>query len=906
MTPGTKLGPYEILSSLGAGGMGEVYRARDTRLDRIVAIKILPDRFSDRSELRERFEREARTIASLNHPHICTLYDIGHQDGTDYLVMECLEGDTLTEKLAKGPLPLDQVLRCAIENSDALDKAHRKGVTHRDLKPGNIMLTNSGAKLLDFGLAKLRKEASPAAHLSQLPTADQPITAQGMIVGTLQYMAPEQLEGKEADARTDLFAFGTVVYEMVTGKKAFQGNSQASLIGAILHSDPQAMASLRPITPPALDRVVKTCLAKDPEDRWQAAADVAKELKWIAEGGSHTGVVEAAIPRTNLRRRWWFAGAAAMLLAVLAVVGLWMMSHLHQPPDEMSVLRVSINPPQGGLLSFGSNLGGLAISPDGKTVAFVASGTLWVRPLDGMDARMLPGTEGAFYPFWSPDSKSLAFFSDKLRRIDLAGGPPVTICDVDYGRGGAWTEDGQIIFAGIFTSGLLRVPATGGSPAPLTTLDASRGEQTHWWPQVLPGGRLLFLIRSDKPENSGVFAISLAKPNEKVRVLTTDIGALYGPGNNGRNYLLWQREGTLVAQEFDSRSLRLAGELRTISNRVATDEFSGALMASASNNGLLLYGSGNTMSQLSWFDRSGKRLGAVGEPGQYQTFRLSPDGRIVAFDRGRLSGSDLWLLDTQRGVASRFTARPGRRDNYWPVWSPDGRTIIFTSDETNHRNAAGGTLYRKAAGGTGDGERLIDSNLLQFPTDWSRDGRYLFYSEITSVTANTTGSTHIWVLPVTPDGKPTGIPRLYLRSQFDEINGRFSPQPNPRWVVYESDESGREEIYVDAFPEPRSKIRISTDGGWDPEWSPDGRELFYVSLDLKLMGVSLKTVGDVIGASAPRELFAPPIFFNGFSAYVVAPDGRFLIRTVPEGQASQPLTLLSNWPALLKQAPAAQ
>jgi Tol biopolymer transport system component/tRNA A-37 threonylcarbamoyl transferase component Bud32 len=557
---GAKLGPYEIISPIGAGGMGEVYKARDTRLDRTVAIKVLKANLSNTAELRERFEREARTISNLNHPNICVLHDIGRHDGIDFLVMEYLEGDTLTRRLARGAMPLDEALKWAVEIAGALDKAHRQSVTHRDLKPGNIMLTKSGAKLLDFGLAKLRQEeAAPATPLSQLRTVDHALTAQGTLVGTLQYMA---------------------------------------------------------------------------------------------------------------------------------------------------------------------------------------------------------------------------------RR-----------------------------------------------------------------------------------------------------------------GNEGKEYLLWQREGALVAQEFDLDTLKLKGKPSTIANQVATDEASGTMMTSVSDNGLLLYGSANTMGQLTWFDRNGKRLGAVGEPGQYQTFRLSPDGRIVAADRGRFGGSDLWLMDTERGVPRRFTS--SNNANYWPVWSPDSRTIVFTSTESNlSRNAAGGTLFRKQASGTGDVERLTESKLLQISTDWSRDGKYLLYSDIAPNGA-------MWVLPVTLGGKPTGMPRLYLRSRFSQFDGRFEPQPNPRWVAYQSDESGRNEIYVDSFPEPGKKARISANGGVAPEWSPDGRELFYFSPDLKLMGARLKTESDAIQASTPLELFAPPIFnTTGYIPYLVAPNGRFLIRAVPEGQASQPLTLLSNWSSLLKRSAA--
>ena len=887
---GSRLGPYEILARIGAGGMGEVYRARDTRLDRIVAIKVIPVHLADRSELRERFEREARTIAGLNHPHICTLFDVGRQNDTDYLVMEYLEGETLAQRLMKGLLPLNLVLQYAIEIADALTRAHRNGVTHRDLKPGNIMLTKSGTKLLDFGLAKLQQEAAPGdVQLSQGPTMSQPLTAQGTIVGTLQYMAPEQLEGKQVDTRTDIFAFGTVVYEMATGKKAFEGKTQASLIAKILETDPPPISSLQPMTPPELDRVVRTCLAKDPDERWQAASDMARELKWIADSGS-----QARIGASTPARRWWIAGiAAALMLAALG--GAFIVARFRQPAVDERVMQLSINPPEGGAFFFGTGIGGIALSPDGKTVAFIATvggeTALWVRPLDGTGPRMLPGTDGAYYPFWSPDSKSVAFFSEnnKLQRIELAGGTPSTICDViggnggGGGRGGTWTSDGQVIF-GVFGGGLSRAPALGGTASPLTIVDASHGELDHRWPQLLPGGRLLFWVRGDKSENTGVYATSLAKPSERVHLLTTETGALYVPGDHGRNYLVWQREGKLVAQELDLGTLKLLGEPRTISDRVAAIAPIGHMIASASANGLLLFSSANTVSQFTWFDRAGKRLGTVGEPGGYENFRLSPDGHAVVVARDKPGGTDLWVLGTERGLANRFTSLPG--NNNYPIWSPSSGTIVFRSIFS---------MVRKQAAATGDLERLTESTNNQYPSDWSADGRWVLYYEGAPST-----EWDLWALPVTPDGKPEAKPRPYLRTQFNEREGRFAPGPNPRLVAYQSDESGRYEVYIDLFPVPGHKVRVSTDGGQCPEWGPAGRELFYVSPDLKLMTVSLKIGADSIEASAPRELFALPVFENGYDPYEVARDGqRFLVLALPEGQTPQPLTLISNWPALL-------
>ncbi len=865
LTAGERLGPYEVLALIGAGGMGEVYKARDTRLDRIVAIKVSQERFSDR------FECEARAVAALNHPHICTLHDVG----PDYLVMEYVEGAPL-----KGPLPLDKAVEWAGQILDALDAAHQKGIVHRDLKPSNILVTKQGIKLLDFGLAK---QAAPLKEID--PT--RALTDQGQIVGTLRYMSPEQLQGKEADARSDLFAFGCVLYEMLSGKRAFDGSNSASVIAAILEREPAPLTSntndvLRP-----LDRVVKRSMAKDPDQRFQTARDLKAALSWVLDQ-PHAATAKRS-------RRMWLALAAALALGVIA--GGLTVARLHQPPPEQGVVRLQINPPEGGEFAFGASVGGLALSPDGRTAAFIATAkgvtALWVRPLDGTAARLIPGTEDASYPFWSPDGQSIGFFTPgKLQRVDIPNGGPLPICDVRRVWGGTWTSEGQII-VGVFGSGLSRVSASGGVLSPLTTLDPSRGEGLHLWPQALPKGRFLFWVQSDKPENTGIYAASLEKPNEQVHVLTTDAKALYVPGGDGRDYLVWQRAGMLVAQQFDAETLQLTGEFRSLSDRVAM--LGGGLMNAAVSRTLLLYSETSSVSQLTWLDRAGKRLGVVGEPLEYGTARISPDGRRVVASHGKPGGRDLWLLETDRGVTNRFTSTPGPKA--YSVWSPDGHTIVFASGSPYN-------LFRKAAAGGADEQRVIPSSNFQYPSDWSRDGRFLLYNEITSGMG-----TDLWVLPVSLDGRPApdAKPRPYLCTQFNERLGRFSPEPAPLWVAYQSDESGRYEIYVDAFPETRNRVRISTGGGQYPEWSPDGRELFYLSPDLKLMQVSLKRGPDSIEPSAPRELFALPVPNDGYCPYEIAPDGqRFLVRATPERQAGQALTLIVNWPALMKKGAAAQ
>ncbi len=858
LSSGAHLGPYEILSPIGAGGMGEVYRARDTRLGREVAIKVSAAQFS------ERFEREARAIAKLNHPHVCQLHDVG----PDYLVMEYVEGAPL-----KGPLPVGKAVEYAGQILDALDAAHRKGITHRDLKPANILVTKSGIKLLDFGLAK--QQDAPLAESGA--TLTKALTGEGQIVGTLQYMSPEQLQGKEADARSDLFSFGCVLYEMLTGTWAFQGESAASVIAAILEREPAPMTAPLP-----LERILKRALAKDPDQRFQTACDLKAALTWALEQPS---VSAAAKPG----RRSKIAAAALMVGGLL---GGWIVSRFLHPPAEARPYHLEIDPPEGSRFTFGSNIGGLALSPDGRTAAYVTGGGgkngLWLRPLDSAAARLIAGTEGAAYPFWSPDSKSVGFFAgSKLRRVDLAGGAPLAICDVAVARGGAWSGDGRILY-GVLADGLFQVPSFGGKPTPLTTLDASRGEGFHRWPQVLPGGRFSYSIQSEKPENTGIYAASFAKPGERLQLLTTDTNALYAPGGDGRSYLLWLRGGILVAQEFDAGTLKLEGEPHPVADPVAKIGILGQMNAAVSAGGLLLYSASNPLSQFTWFDRSGKRLGETGEPGEYSTFRLSLDGRRIVTALDRPGFTDIWLLEVERGVAGRLTSNPGF--STYPIWSPDGKTILFSSGAPRN-------LFGKESSGAGNEQRFSRSPNNQYATDWSRDGSWVLYWEL-----NPNTQRNLWVLPATPGSKPApaATPKPYLRTPANEQWGRFSP--DARWVAYQSDETGPWEVYIQAFPEPHGATRISTGGGKYPQWDTDARGLFYISLDNKLMAVSLKMGADTVQPSAPVELFPLPAVDDGWSPYDTTADGqRFLVRATPEHGASQPLNVIVNWPALLKE-----
>jgi eukaryotic-like serine/threonine-protein kinase len=862
---GTRLGPYEILGRIGAGGMGEVFKATDTRLNRTVAIKVAREQFS------ARFEQEARAVAALNHSNICALYDVG----PNYLVMEYVEGTPL-----KGPLPLDQALKYASQICDALDAAHKKGIVHRDLKPANILVTKAGIKLLDFGLAK---QCGPLEQTDDT----RALTQEGTVAGTLYYMAPEQLQGKsDVDSRVDIFAFGCVLYEMLTGKRAFDGSDRASVMGAVMERPAPSIAEVAPAT---LDRVLKRCLEKDPDERWRSAWDLKWALAQVVESGAEKPKAEAK----GLLHKGGWAVAAVSTVGALCLAFLYFRS----APAGDRALKLALMPPERGQFAFGIIVGGIALSPDGKNAAFVATvdgkTALWVQPLDGAAARSLTGTEGAYNPFWSPDGKSIGFFAgagSRLLRVEATGGTLFTICQIAEARGGTWMRDGQII-VGTLTSGLFRVSASGGTPSALTTLDASRRESSHRWPQVFPKGRLLFWSQSEKAENTGVYLTSLAKPNERRQLLRTSVNALYAPGGDGKNYLLWLRGGTLLAQEFDAEAARLAGNPHVLADPVASVGPAAQMDVAVSGSGLLLFSASNPFGQFAWFDLVGKTLGTVGDPDEYVTFRLSPDGRNLAASRyGAGGGSDLWLLSVDRGLGMRFTSRPGI--SIYPLWSPDSRNIVFSSGAPRN-------LYRKESSGDREDERLTESRNTQLATDWSRDARFVLYWEVAP-----DSNSDIWVLPVTPKGKRAGDARPYLRTAFNERYGRFSP--DSRWVAYASDESGRYEVYIDSFPSPRSKTRVSTGGGSFPAWGPDGRHLFYVSPDNKMMSATLKPGEDSLEASTPRELFPMPGVDNGQFPYEVTQDGkRFLVLATPR-KSVQPLTVIVNWPALLKKGAAPQ
>jgi eukaryotic-like serine/threonine-protein kinase len=902
LSAGTKLGPYEVDSPLGAGGMGEVYRARDTRLGRDVAVKVLPSHLSSDPELKARFEREARAISSLQHPHICMLHDIGHQDGIDYLVMEFLEGETLQRRLLRGGLPVKQALQYGIEIADALESAHQAKILHRDLKPGNIMLTKSGAKLLDFGLAKPvttmaglgvsgpLTPATPTMTIASMTAQAGPLTQPGTFLGTFQYVAPEVLQGRDADTRSDVFALGVVLYEMLTGKHAFAGKSQLSIMTAILEKEPERIASV----PEPLEHVVHTCLAKEPAERWQSAHEVARELRWVAErGGAELKEQVTAAPQ---KWRFW-AGAIAVLLTAmtLTLAG----AYFAMRPSPASIWRVSVVPPAGVIPATIGRNGPPQISPDGSRIAFIGCPTtqsaeslvgsstcsVWLQSLRSRDVHEIPGTDGSNAPFWSPDGREIAFFADgKLKAVPADGGPVRIICDALDGRGGSWGTAGVILFTPARGGPIFRVPAEGGARVPVTSSTSESNLAvvgSHRWPHFLPDGQHFTYSNEPNGACSDLTEMHFASVDGKEDHLLLHIcsNASYVNG-----HLIYWRDGNLIAQPFDPQRGIMSGAPLPIADHVAFDALFGFGAFSASANGALIYraSEGATKAGLVWFDRTGKQLGTLGESDKYSDVSISPDGSRVVASTFTNSGTNILVLDA-RGTRTLLSS-PGTMLS--PSWSPDGRQIFFAS------NAKGPfDVYVKEADAS-TSERPLDveqgQNVAMFPTT-SRDGRYLAYMSEELVTKRF----NIHNILLTGDRTP----KLFRSPTANEIMPSFSP--DGKWLAYESDQSGRTEVYISPFPSGSAQYQVSTNGGERPVWRRDSKEIYYRA-NLRMMAVKVNEKGGTIELGKPEALFEVAVRNLSGRWYDVSPDGRFLMNTSPATAQSPNFELVVNWPAALK------
>jgi len=878
---GTRLGPYEISAPIGAGGMGEVYRASDTRLSREVAIKVLPAEFARDAQLRARFEREARAISSLNHPHICMLFDVGQQNDIEYLVMEYLDGEPMTERLARGPLPLSDVLRHGIEIADALDKAHRTGIIHRDLKPGNVILTRGGAKLLDFGLAKAMDAALIGSTSGQSATVmlpDEPLTAEGTLVGTFCYMAPEQVEYGRSDARTDIFAFGCMLYEMVTGRRAFNASSRAGMIAQIIASDPPSIATLRPMTPTSLDRVVRSCLAKNPDDRFQTAHDVMLALQWIRDEQSNPSaplLLAGVQRRTGRERALW---ALALVMAIGAAIGIAVWAGREIASRDRPMIAAIVPPPGFRFVFTGDYAGSPVLSNDGRRLAFVAVSpegkrTLWVRSLDSADPREIGSSDDAMFPFWSPDNRFLAFFAHgKLQTVDTSGGAPVAIADAPDARGGSWSDANVIVYAPETRAGLFRVTSNGGAPAALTT--PVGGMTTNRWPLFLPGGKAFLYIAANHFDQ-GSRATSLhfrTLDGQTDRIVTQTLANVAYVG--GR--LLMLRDGALVSQPFDATRGVLTGTPSIVVQNVRFDASTWHGVFDAAGR-TLVYQPGGTLSgtHLVWFSREGKNLGTAGDVARYYDLKLSPDGHRLVTNAGE-PRADIWVIDADRDVRTRLTFEGSM--NEAPVWSADGSEIIYAARDQPKELAA---IYRRRSDGNGPRQLVARLAGDADPGSVSPDGRWVAVS-LWRAGANP----QIWAVPLVPGQQP----RPLIAGNVAAHDPRISP--DGRWLAYTSNESGRDEIYVVPFLGTGGKWQVTTSGGHSSRWSPDGKHLDYLTTDKILTEVDVQQGGGfAITATRPRyRLDVNPI---SSSDYDLAPDGRVIANG---GEAdTSPLTVVANW-----------
>lgn len=901
----TQLGRYVVRSLLGAGGMGEVYLARDPKIGRDVAIKVLSASYTADDQHLARFKQEAHAAGTLNHPNILSVYDIGVYEGSPYVVSELLEGSTL-QTVIRQPLPVRKAVDYALQIAKGLAAAHEKGIVHRDLKPENIFLTKDGRiKILDFGLAKLVQPDGPLGPLRDESTREI-TTEPGIVLGTIGYMSPEQVRGQQVDTRSDIFSFGVVLYEMLTGKKAFARESMADAISAVLKEDPQDLMDANPAIPPALERLVRHCLEKRSEQRFHSASDLAFALEALDTTRTNEAPITTSTGGwTSPDKNWkawagWIAAAVLLVSSLaLAAVLFWGNERKLDPRMQFSILA-----PEG--TTFGSSGVGneIALSPDGRKLAFVAfrganrERSLWIRSLENKDAAELPGTVGAAQPFWSPNSRSICFFAErKLKKVDISTGSLQALTDVsDDPRGGSWSVNDTIIFSPNITSPLVRIPAAGGSPEAVTVLDGERSETSHRWPSFLPDGdHFLYFGRGTKKDLEGIFVASMTTGERRFLFANETMAAYAASADTATGHLLFVHAGVLKAQPFDPRTLQLSGAPVEIANNVAsfaTEVGATAYAAfSASSNGHLLFSTaGDQTNELAWFDRSGNEVGKVTPPGSYYAPYLSPDGKKVIFAWRNGTNDDLKALDLSTGSSVRFTFDAA--NDVLGVWSPDGEQIAFASDR------GGGSLkiYRKNADGSGEEEMLFGAETNAIPDDWSKNGDFLlFYLDSGLATKND-------LMLLSMKGERRVVP--YLQTQFTESHGRFSP--DGRWVAYTSDASGKPDIYVRSFPSGNGLWQISTAGGDSAQWSSDGKELFYMAPDRNLMVVPVNTRG-TFSYGEPKALFTTKVPLTGLIGYrnsfLVSNDGqRFMISRLTDERYLQPLTLVLNWNLLMNRA----
>lgn len=899
LSPGNKLGPYEIIAQAGAGGMGEVFKAKDTRLDRIVAIKVLPSHISANSELRQRFDREAKAISSLSHANICTLYDVGHQDGIDYLVMEYLEGETLSERIKRTPLSSDEIFRYAVQIGDALSVAHARGLIHRDLKPGNVIITKDNAKLLDFGLAKLQSGGGTVEAITQTT----PLTGTGTIVGTMHYMSPEQLEAGEADARSDIFAYGAMLYEMVTGQRAFDGKSQASLIAAILEREPRPVTELKPTSPPALDRVISKCLAKDPNKRWQSARDMVDELRWISGGGGSQVTSGPVIVHKRRTSEW--VGRIIAAVAILFAIGTYFYSRLKTPIPQT---RTVINAPKESVFHFGGDYAGPpVISPDGKQIAFVAVSPagqqVWIRELSDLNAHVLSGTENASFPFWSPDGKSVGFATpEALKRIDIATGQVLTIASpVATLRGASWGPNNSIVFAPTFMSDLYSISATGGEPTKITRKD-SAVHTSYRWPIVLPDGKhvLFFAGNHNSPDSTinQIYWASLDGSEEHPVV------SALAHGDYADGYLLYVRDSVLFAQEFDQATGTLSGAPIPTRERVQIDATTWKANFSVSQAGMLTYQlvGGRQGCQLHIVDRTGRSVRSLGDGANIHNIQMDRQGQGVVFCMQEIPTGDIYYYDLNRDMRRRLTFAADDED--CPIISPSGDRIIFSALDRLGQDKRS-AIMQVAASGAGDRKIVAEDLRDVYPMDWSPDGKYLLCG-IGNYSKN--GSPGAFIFPLgNPEQQVRFIP------ERDQItSARFSP--DGKWVAFASSVGGSPQVYVTSSPTvirgesqkdlsvdeaSASRWQISASGGRYPRWRADSKELYYIRGDGTAVSVEVNATSTEFHVGHEVEMFRL-VLSTSFECWDPFPDGQQFLVSVLAGEGSTPIVVVQNWAAELK------